>query len=147
MSEEDKELEKLKEKRLAEMQKNVSFQQKQEEFVADQKEELKNAPIPREILVNRLGYRGLEVLENAEVQFPNETKIVVEKLAELITSGEIDEQIDGGKLLVLFRSIGMNVRVQTTINVEKEGKFVSLSEKLSSKFSESKGDSEDGDSS
>jgi len=95
----------------------------------------KNAPKPREILVSRLGYRGLEVLENAEAQFPNETKIVIEKLAELITSGEIDEQIDGGKLLVLFRSIGMNVRVQTTINIEQEGKFVSLSDKLSSKLS------------
>ncbi len=134
MSEEDKELERLKEKRLAEMQKNISFQQKQEELVAAHKDEQKNEPTPREILVKRLGYRGLEVLENAESQFPNETKIVVEKLAELITSGDIDEEIDGGKLMILFRSIGMNVRVQTTINVEQEGKFVSLSDKLSSKL-------------
>ena len=134
MSEEDKELEKLKEKRLAEMQKNISFQQKQEELVSAHREEQQNAPSPREILVNRLGYRGLEVLENAEAQFPNETKIVIEKLAELITSGDIDEEIDGGKLMILFRSIGMNVRVQTSINVEQEGKFVSLSEKLTSKL-------------
>ena len=28
-----------------------------------------------EIFVKRLGFRGLEVLENAESQFPNETKI------------------------------------------------------------------------
>ncbi len=137
MSEEDKELEKLKEKRLAEMQKNISFKEKQEELVTAHKDAQKNAPKPREILVNRLGYRGLEVLKNAESQFPNETKIVIEKLAELITSGEIDEQIDGGKLLALFRSIGMNVRVQTTINVEQDGKFVSLSDKLSSKMSNS----------
>jgi DNA-binding TFAR19-related protein (PDSD5 family) len=135
LSEEDKELEKLKEKRLAEMEKNISFQQKQEELVAAHKESQKNAPKPRDVLVSRLGYRGLEVLENAEAQFPNETKIVIEKLAELIISGEIDEQIDGGKLLVLLRSIGMNVRVQTTINIEQEGKFVSLSDKLSSKMS------------
>jgi DNA-binding TFAR19-related protein (PDSD5 family) len=137
LSEEDKELEKLKKKRFAEMQKNISFKEKQEELIAAHKDTKKNAPKPREILVSRLGYRGLEVLENAESQFPNETKIVIEKLAELITSGEIDEQIDGGKLLALFRSIGMNVRVQTTINVEQEGKFVSLSEKLSSKMSNS----------
>ncbi|MFQ5573339.1 MAG: DNA-binding protein [Nitrosopumilaceae archaeon] len=135
MSEEDKELEKLKEKRLAEMQKNISFKQKQEELVASHKEELKNAPSTREILVRRLGYRGLEVLENAEAQFPNETKIVVEKLAELISSGELNEDIDGGKLLVLFRAVGLNVRVKTKINIEQEGKFVSLSEKLSSKYS------------
>lgn len=136
MNEEDQELEKLKQKRLEEMKKNISFKQKQEELVASHKDEQKNAPKPREILVNKLGYRGLEVLENAEAQFPNETKIVIEKLAELITSGDIDEQIDGGKLMVLFRSIGMNVRVQTKINVEQEGKFVSLSEKLSSKLSD-----------
>lgn len=138
MSEEDKELEKLKEKRLAEMQKNISFKQKQEELVASHKDAQKNMPTPREILVSKLGYRGLEVLENAEAQFPNETKIVIEKLAELVQSGDIDEEIDGGKLMILFRSIGMNVRVQTTINVEQEGKFVSLSEKLSSKLSDSK---------
>ena len=138
MSEEDKELEKLKEKRLAEMQKNISFQKKQEEAIDAQKDAQKNTPKPRDILVGRLGYRGMEVLENAEAQFPKETKIVIEKLAELITSGEIDEQIDGGKLMTLFRAIGMNVRVQTTINVEQEGKFVSLSDKLSSKLSNSK---------
>lgn len=139
MNEEDKELEKLKQKRLEEMKKNISFKQKQEEFVASHKDAQKNTPKPRDILVNKLGYRGLEVLENAEVQFPNETKIVIEKLAELITSGDIDEEIDGGKLMTLFRSIGINVRVQTTINVEQEGKFVSLSDKLSNKLnSESK---------
>jgi DNA-binding TFAR19-related protein (PDSD5 family) len=146
LSDEDKELEKLKAKRLAEMQKNISFKQKHEENIASQKDAQKNAPKPRDILVSRLGYRGLEVLENAEAQFPNETKIVVEKLAELITSGEIDEQIDGGKLLTLFRSIGMSVRVQTTINVEQEGKFVSLSDKLSSKLSNSESkNQEDGE--
>ena len=137
MSEEDKELEQLKQKRLAEMQKNISFQQKQEELVAAHKDAQKNEPKPRDILISKLGYRGLEVLENAEAQFPNESKIVIEKLAELITSGDIDEVIDGGKLMVLFRSIGMNVRVQTKINVEEKGKFVSLSDKLSSKLSES----------
>jgi DNA-binding TFAR19-related protein (PDSD5 family) len=146
LSDEDKELEKLKAKRLAEMQKNISFKQKHEEIIASQKDAQKNAPKPRDILVSRLGYRGLEVLENAEAQFPNETKIVVEKLAELITSDEIDEQIDGGKLLTLFRSIGMSVRVQTTINVEQEGKFVSLSDKLSSKLSNSESkNQEDGE--
>ncbi len=137
MSEEDKELEKLKEKRLAEMQKNISYKQKQDEFLSSQKKKQENAPKPRDILVNQLGHRGLEVLENAEGQFPNETKIVVEKLVELISLGEINEKIDGGKLLLLFRTVGLNIHVETKINVEQDGKFVSLSEKLSSKFSSS----------
>ncbi len=137
MSEEDRELEKLKEKRLAEMQKNISYKQKQDEFLASQKKNQENAPKPRDILVNQLGHRGLEVLEDAERQFPNETKIVVEKLGELISLGEINEKIDGGKLLLLFRTVGLNIHVETKINVEQDGKFVSLSEKLSSKFSSS----------
>ena len=137
MSEEDRELEKLKEKRLAEMQKNISYKQKQDEFLASQKKKQENAPKPRDILVNQLGHRGLEVLENAERQFPNETKIVVEKLGELISLGEINEEIDGGKLLLLFRTVGLNIHLETKINVEQDGKFVSLSDKLSSKFSSS----------
>jgi DNA-binding TFAR19-related protein (PDSD5 family) len=137
LSEEDRELEKLKEKRLAEMQKNISYKQKQDEFSSSQKKKQENAPKPRDILVNQLGYRGLEVLENAERQFPNETKTVVEKLGELISLGEINEEIDGGKLLLLFRTVGLNIYLETKINVEQDGKFVSLSDKLSSKFSSS----------
>jgi len=137
LSEEDRELEKLKEKRLAEMQKNISYKQKQDEFLASQKKNQENAPKPRDILVNKLGHRGLEVLENAERQFPNETITVVEKLGELISLGEINEQIDGGKLLLLFRTVGLNIHLETKINVEQDGKFVSLSDKLSSKFSSS----------
>jgi len=134
LSEEDSELERLKAKRLAEMQKNISAKQEIEKT----QELAKEKPLekPRELLVNRLGFRGLEVLENAEYQFPNETKIIVEKLSELIKTGEINEIIDGGKLLGLFRSIGISVRMATKINVEQDGKFVSLSDKLSSQLSD-----------
>ena len=130
MSDEDSELERLKAKRLAEMQQNISTRQQIEESTSNsQPKEIKN---PRDILVEHLGFRGLEVLNNAELQFPNDTKTVVEKLSELITSGDITEIIDGGKLLMLFRSIGLNIRMETNINVEQDGKFVSLSDKLSS---------------
>ena len=86
---------------------------------------------PRDSLIKILGFRGLEVLQNAESQFPNETKMIIEKLSELIKTGEINESIDGGKLLTLFRSVGINVRMATKINVEQDGKFVSLTDKLS----------------
>ena len=131
MSDEDKELEHLKKRRLAEMEKNIALKQNQTD-TSDSKE---TPPSARDLLLKKLGYRGLEVFENAEFQFPNETKIVVEKLGELLSSGEVDEEIDGGKLLALFRSVGINVRMQTKINVEQDGKFVSLSEKLTRKSS------------
>ncbi len=131
MSEEDKDLERLQAKRLAEMRKNLSSQQEQEKMPTLQKEQKDNKPSSREIVIKRLGYRGLEVLQNAEQQFPKETQIVVLKLSELILSGDITEVLDGGNLLALFRSIGIDVRMKTKINVEKDGKFVSLSDKLS----------------
>ena len=127
---EDKDLERLQAKRLAEMRKNLSSQREQEEITASQKEQKDKKQSPREIVIRRLGYRGLEVLQNAEYQFPKETEIILLKLSELISSGEITEVLDGGNLLALFRSIGINVRMKTKINVEKDGKFVSLSDKL-----------------
>ena len=130
MKEEDKELEILKAKRLAEMEKNLAQQNNQEEKETVLSNSDQNKLLPREQIIQKLGYRGLEVLSNAESQFPNETKLVEEKLAELIQSGEIDEVLDGGKLLTLFRSVGIRVRMENKINVEKDGKFVSISEKF-----------------
>lgn len=116
------------------MQQNISTRKKIETPSANSQS--KTTKNPRDVLVGRLGFRGLEVLQNAESQFPNDTTMVVEKLAELITSGEITEILDGGKLLALFRSIGLNIRMETKINVEQDGKFVSLSDKLSNKSSD-----------
>ena len=109
------------------MQKNISSIKQ-----TPQQIEKKETKKPRDIVVSNLGFRGVEVLENAESQFPNETKTIVNQLAQLITSGELDEKIDGGQLLALFRTVGLRVRMNTKINVEQDGKFVSLSDKLSS---------------
>ena len=140
---EDSELERLKAKRLAEMQKNISSQNVEPttESSESSQEPLKEIKEnPRDLLIAKLGYRGLEVLENAEYQFPNEITQIIQKLFELIKSGEINESFDGGQLLALFRSIGLNIKMQTKINVEQDGKFVSLSDKLSK---ESSDDSDD----
>ncbi len=134
MSEEDSELERLKARRLAEMQKNIFTKQEAESTPDDEKEKVPENP--RDSLIKILGFRGLEVLQNAESQFPNETKMIIEKLSELIKTGEINESIDGGKLLALFRSVGINVRMATKINVEQDGKFVSLTDKLSNQSAE-----------
>ena len=128
MSEDDSELQRLQAKRLAEMQKNISTRDDSIETPEPSEEKTVN---PRDVLVKQLGFRGLEVLTNAESQFPNETKIIIDKLYELIKNGEITENLDGGKLLGLFRSIGLSVRMDTKINIQQDGKFVSLTDKLS----------------
>jgi DNA-binding TFAR19-related protein (PDSD5 family) len=130
LSEDDSELQRLQAKRLAEMQKNISSRDDSVETPEPSKEQTVN---PRDILIKQLGFRGLEVLTNAESQFPNETKMIIDKLYELIKNGEITENLDGGKLLGLFRSIGLNVRMDTKINIQQDGKFVSLTDKLSNK--------------
>ena len=128
MSDADKELEILKARRLAEMQKNLSMQDKLDENKSEENEKPKLSL--RDYVVNSLGYRGMEVLQNAEYQFPNESKIIIEKLGELISSGDINETLDGGKLLVLFRSVGLSIRMENKINVEKDGKFISIADKF-----------------
>ncbi|MDC0168696.1 DNA-binding protein [Candidatus Nitrosopelagicus sp.] len=128
MSDEDKELELLKAKRLAEMQKNLSIQDQSSENITEESQKPKLSL--RDYVVNSLGHRGMEVLQNAEYQFPNESKIIIEKLGELISSGDINETLDGGKLLVLFRSVGLSIRMENKINVEKDGKFVSIADKF-----------------
>ena len=128
MSDDDSELQRLQAKRLAEMQKNISSRETVEETSKPTEEKIVN---PRDVLIKQLGFRGLEVLTNAESQFPNETKMIIDKLYELIKTSEITEVLDGGKLLGLFRSIGLSVRMDTKINIQQDGKFVSLTDKLS----------------
>ena len=128
MNNEDSELEKLKAKRLAEMQRNISSQTK----TPSKEQEKKETQNPRDLVVKFLGFRGEEVLENAEIQFPVETESIIKQIAKLIQSRELTEKMDGGQLLLLFRTVGLNIRMNTKINVEQDGKFVSLSEKISS---------------
>ena len=141
MSQEDSELERLKARRLAEMQRNISSKQEAEQRKTEEGKD--SVASPRDLLVSRLGFRGLEVLENAESQFPNETRLITARLSELVRSGEIAEVIDGGSLLSLFRSVGLYVRMATKIHVEQDGKFVSLSDKLGNKSPKDAGGGDD----
>lgn len=85
---------------------------------------------PKELVLSYLYDRGDEVLSASYAQYPAQTDAIVAKIAELIQSGEIQTRISGGELLSLFRSVGMRVRIDTSIKVEQDGKLVSFSEKL-----------------
>ncbi|MFL6327859.1 MAG: DNA-binding protein [Nitrososphaeraceae archaeon] len=84
----------------------------------------------REIISNYLYDRGEEVLKLAESQYPFQTKAILARIIELIKTGEISQRISGGELLALFRSIGLKIRVNTSIKIEDHGKLVSLSDRL-----------------
>lgn len=129
----DAELERLKARRLAEMHKNVNAQKMQEQLTSDDSSPKKITP--RDIVVKSLGFRGLEVLESAEMQYPAETNMIIHRLADVIQSENITERVDGGQLMGIFRMLGLPVKIKTSIKIEDDGKFVSLSDKLTNKFS------------
>jgi len=115
MSEEDIELRLLKAKKMAELTKKL--QEKGREKTA------------RETVLEHLVDRGDEVLVKAEELYPKEMKIIEEKLAELIKSGEITV-ITGGQLLNLLRTLGLHVPIETKITFYENGKFLSFQEKI-----------------
>ena len=124
--EEDPDIEILKAKKMQEMMQRLRKHKKE----SIEKNNIKRKPSEREILLSYLYDRGDEVLNLAEFQFPTETRAITNRIVELINTGEINRKISGGELLSLFRSLGLNVRINTTIKIEDHGKYVSFAEKL-----------------
>ena len=124
--EEDPDIEILKAKKMQEIMQRMRKQKKENIEKGIRKRE----PSEREILLSYLYDRGDEVLNLAESQFPTETRAITNKIVELINIGEINRKISGGELLSLFRSLGLNVKINNTIKIEEHGKYVSFAEKL-----------------
>ena len=124
--EEDPDIEILKAKKMQEIMQRMIKQKKENK----EKDIKKREPSEREILRSYLYDRGDEVLNLAESQFPSETRAIINRIVELINSGEINRKISGGDLLSLFRTIGINVKINTTIKIEEHGKYMSFAEKL-----------------
>ena len=122
---EDKELEILKAKKLLQMRSKLRSENTPEKSTVKLK-----SNSHRKLLVEHLVDRGVEVLEIAERTYPSQTASIVKKIGELLVSGEVKGYISGGELLHFFRSLGLRIHVSTTINVAKDGKVVSLAEKL-----------------
>lgn len=121
---EDPDIEIIKARKLKEMKEKAAAM-----------ERAKNVPekkpkSPKETIASYLYDRGDEVLNAAYTQYPAQTEAIVAKIAELIISGELQERISGGELLSLFRSVGLKVRIDTSIRIQQDGKLVSFSEKL-----------------
>jgi DNA-binding TFAR19-related protein (PDSD5 family) len=127
VSQEDPDIAIIKARKMKELRdKAAAFEKakKREQQPTPQKEN------DREIISTYLYDRGEEVLKLAESQYPYQTKAILARIIELIKAGEISQRISGGELLALFRSIGLKIRVNTSIKIEDHGKLVSLSDKL-----------------
>ena len=124
MSEEDLELELIKRRKLLELQKKLLLQK----VASKEREEKPEDPI--EFLRARLVDRGEEVLDAALRQFPEAAKFVARQLMMLYKMGKLKGTIDGVTLYSLFHRLGIPVRLETKIRIVKDGKVMSLAEKL-----------------
>ena len=118
---EDSELEQLKRRKLAAMQKRWKASVRRKE---------KEAENPKTTLSRALVGRGLEVLNVAEQQYPKIIPKIVEALAKQISSGQLKGTVNGEQLLWFFRRLGLNVRLKTRIRILEHGELKSIEEKL-----------------
>jgi DNA-binding TFAR19-related protein (PDSD5 family) len=122
---EDKDIEMIKARKLREMKERAAAMERAKKSEPEKKEKP-----AKEIVISYLYDRGDEVLNAAYSQYPAQTEAIVAKIAELIKSGELKERVSGGELLSLFRSVGLRVRIETSIRIQQDDKLVSFSEKL-----------------
>ena len=123
--EEDPELAIIRARKMKQLKEKAALIEKIKESKADVKK-----VDDKELLLKYLYDRGDEVLELAESQYPVQAKLIVKRIVELIKSGEIDSLISGGELLAIFRSVGLRIRVDTSIRIQEHGKFISMGDKL-----------------
>ncbi|HEY9387054.1 MAG TPA: DNA-binding protein [Nitrososphaeraceae archaeon] len=128
-NEEDPDIAIIKARKIKEMRKQAAELEKAK-TIKKQQAQRTQPKTDREIVLEYLYDRAEEVLKLAESQFPSQTNIIVSRIADLIRIGELQQRISGGELLMLFRSIGINVRLNTSIKIEDHGKLVSFSDKL-----------------
>lgn len=119
---EDSELERLKRQRLAEMQKTLTARQRARSQAKDID--------PAKVLENVFVGRAWEVYHAARRQYPQVSEQILRELAALVQSGQLSGRISGEQLYGLFRQIGLDVRLETKIQVLERGELKSLADKF-----------------
>lgn len=138
----DPDLEIIKARKMKALQEQLASREKNKKNLEIQNKENKQKSTEteseRDKLLHFLYDRGDEVLKLAEQQYPLQTRILIRRLNELIRYGEVSK-ISGGELLSIYRSLGLNIRIDTQISISDHGKTISFSDKLK----QSHDDSED----
>ena len=118
----DSELERLKRQRFTAMQKRVAVKQQTQETSG----ELDAAKVLEKIFVGR----AWEVYRAARQQYPAIADQIFHEMALLVQTGQLKGQITGEQLYGLLRQIGLDVRLDTKIQVLEHGELKSLSDKF-----------------
>ena len=119
----DSELERLKRQRLAEMQKRLNAKQEQNPAASGKLE-------PVRVLEKVFVGRAWEVYYATRQQYPTIADQLFQELAELIRLGRVKGQITGEQLYGLLRQIGLDVRLETKIQVLDHGELKSIADKF-----------------
>jgi DNA-binding TFAR19-related protein (PDSD5 family) len=109
--EEDPDIAIIKARKMKELREQATALENARIKKQQQEQTLRPKKTDREIISSYLYDRGEEVLNLAESQFPLQTKSIVSGLVELIKVGELKQNISGGELLALFRSVGIKVKI------------------------------------
>jgi DNA-binding TFAR19-related protein (PDSD5 family) len=120
---EDSELERLKRQRLAEMQKTLNAKQQQTQSESKKLE-------PSEVLAKVFVGRAWEIYHATRRQYPQIADQLFRELAELVQNGQLRGQITGEQLYGLLRQIGLDVRLETKIQVLEHGELKSIADKF-----------------
>lgn len=127
----DDELERIKQRRLEEMKRQLLFKQLKEQAAETEPEKEKpKEPTNRDILDSHFGDRAWEVYNAATYQYPQVMPQVEQLLVEGIKYGKIRDLIDGAALMGFFRAIGIPVRLQTKIRISEKGELKTLEQKM-----------------
>ncbi len=119
----DTELERLKSRRAQQMQRRLLEHEKKKETTERQ-------PAPREVLKTILVGRAWEVLDAAKVQYPEPARALENELSRLVREGRLKGPVTAEQLMWLFRSLGLDVRLDTKIRVFESGELKSLAQKF-----------------
>ena len=121
----DKELERIKRRRMLELQRRMLQTEK-----AEEEPEKPAEPTPREILDGMFSGRAWEIYETAKIQYPTVMPQVEQALVEGIKSGKIQDRIDGESLFAFLRQLGLNVRLNTKIRYKDHGELKTIGQRI-----------------
>lgn len=123
----DDELERIKQKRLMEMQRIMMLKQLQEK---QPKPEPPKEPTNHDILDKYFHDRAWEVWNTATHQYPAQMPQVEQLIVQAIKQGKVKNYIDGAALMGFFRQIGLPVRLDTKIRISEHGELKTLEQKI-----------------
>ncbi len=126
----DDELERIKQKRLAEMKRTMLLKQIKDLQDSEPEPEKPREVTNQEVLDAMFGNRAWEVYNAAAYQYPQVIGQVEKILVDGIKEGKIADIIDGAALMGFFRQVGLPVRLNTKIRISDHGELKTLEQKM-----------------